>query len=192
MEDNNEDGLILKRHIIRHFDVEDVRTYGLSFAVKTKAAPGMFGSVIISKQQKKNNSRLKSMDRFEILHTRDFNPNSTDLVSFRKDVSKDQLGTYLVSLCKYFYEQASGNRSSLLKTLTQTQISETVSFNQVYQCCHCLTVYDESTGEPENNIVAGTIFQDLNKDYACPLCEGAKEDFKKITKDSLDFVVSPF
>ena len=47
VEDHCEDGLILKRHVIRHFDKEDVRTYGLCFAVKTKPASTVPGSVII-------------------------------------------------------------------------------------------------------------------------------------------------
>src|SRR3712207_8245214 len=40
VEDYDEEGLMLKRHIIRHFDKEDVRTYGLSFAVQTNAKIG--------------------------------------------------------------------------------------------------------------------------------------------------------
>lgn len=178
VEDNNEDGLILKRHVIRHFDIEDVRTYGLNFAVKTRNSPGIFGSVIINKQLAKNNARLKSMDRFEIMHTRDFNPNSTDLVSFRKDVVKEHLGTYLVSLCKLFYEQRN-NGSDKDAASSPPLVPELLQY--VYQCSHCLTTYDETTGEPENNIKAGTGFFELTG-YTCPLCEAAKDDFIKVDK----------
>ena len=45
VEDNCESGLQIKRQIIRYFDKEDVRTYGLSFAVKTRRFSSMFGSV---------------------------------------------------------------------------------------------------------------------------------------------------
>ncbi len=37
----SEEGLMLKRLIIRHFDKEDVRTYGLCFAVETKTQVGL-------------------------------------------------------------------------------------------------------------------------------------------------------
>jgi len=52
----------------------------------------------------------------------------------------------------------------------------------VYQCSSCQTVYDEVVGEPGNGIPAGTAFENLSADYVCPVCEGAKEGFKKIKK----------
>jgi hypothetical protein len=105
--DTGEEGLILKRHIVRYFDKEDVRTYGLSFAVQIYASSSMFGSVIIRKQQNKNPHKLKSLERFDILYNPDFNPNSGELIMYRDGVEKDHIGTYLVSLCKLFYEQES-------------------------------------------------------------------------------------
>ena len=100
VEDSSEEGLILKRHIIRHFDKEDVRTYGLSFAVETQPSSSLFGSVIIRRQQNKNHGRLKSAERFDIVYNPHFNPNSADRILFRTAVEKDHIGTYLVSLCK--------------------------------------------------------------------------------------------
>jgi hypothetical protein len=102
VEDGTEDGLIVKRHIIRHFDKEDVRTYGLIFAVETLAASSMFGSVIIKLRQNRRPNRLKSQERFDILHTEDFNPNSKELVVYRDNVEKAFIGTYLVYLCSIF------------------------------------------------------------------------------------------
>lgn len=182
VEDGNEDGLILKRHIIRYFDKEDVRTYGLCFAVKTKSACGIFGSVIVRKQVQKKVSRLKSAERYEILYTANFNPNSSEYILFRGDVEKDNLGVYLVSLCKMFYES-----KSLHNPLTETTkpLQQTVKAQPdaeiVYQCKHCLTIYNEAAGEPENNIAAGTAFKELKNDYSCPLCESPKEDFVVIS-----------
>lgn len=183
VEDMNEDALILERSVIRHFDIEDVRTDGLSFAVKTKLSPGIFGSVVISKQPAKNKRGLKSMDPFQLLHTRDFNPNSTDLVSFRKDIGKEHLGIYLVSLCKFFYE-----RGSLIKTtseITKVQPAADAGVTHLYQCDICLSVYDENVGEPDNNIIAGTTFSELPGSYACPLCESGKDQFKSVLANVL-------
>ncbi len=187
VEDNNEEGLMLKRHIIRHFDKEDVRTYGLSFAVKTKPFSSMFGSVIIRKQQSKNANRLKSLDRFEILYTNDFNSNSSNYKVFRKDVEKDYLGIYLVSLCKFFYDRESDKKSLLLGNLNDISnpITDKKPAKIIHQCKHCFTIYDETLGDAENNIPAGTTFANVPESYKCPLCEAGKKDFIEVAENSL-------
>ena len=50
----------------------------------------------------------------------------------------------------------------------------------LYQCTNCLSVYSELLSETESNISPGTTFDDLPEDYCCPLCEAAKDKFKKI------------
>jgi rubredoxin len=186
VEDSNEDGLQLKRHAIRHFDKEDVRTYGLCFGVQTKPSSNMFGSVIIRRQQNKNPHRLKSLERFDLLYTHDFNPNSKEMVPFRENVEKEHLGTYLVSLCKMFYERVSSTNileHHTSNNKTQPTAQETIS-QILYQCSHCFTVYDETLGEPENNITAGTSFETLPDSYCCSLCEAGKEEFVKINANT--------
>jgi len=178
VEDEHEDSLQLKRHIIRYFDKEDVRTYGLCFAVQAKSSSSMFGSVIIRRQQNKNPHRLKSLERFDILYSPDFNPNSSELIIFRESVEKDHIGTYLVSLCKMFYEEAS-SANILEHVLNETvqQPIQPVASKIIYQCSHCFTVYDEQLGDDENNIAPGTLFEALPQSYQCALCDGGKEDF---------------
>ena len=46
-----------------------------------------------------------------------------------------------------------------------------------YGCNVCGWVYDEAEGLPEQNIAAGTKFEDLPEDFACPLCGVGKDDF---------------
>ncbi|MEO6456315.1 MAG: rubredoxin [Ginsengibacter sp.] len=182
VEDEHEDSLQLKRLIIRYFDKEDVRTYGLCFAVQIKPASGMFGSVIIRKQQNKNRNRLRSLERFDILYSPDFNPNSSELVMFRESVEKDHIGTYIVSLCKIFYEKA-GSTDFLEKHAADKTVQQTIqpaATKFIHQCSHCFTVYDEEFGDDENNIKAGTSFEKLPSSYQCPLCESGKEDFVEV------------
>ncbi|KAI9451190.1 hypothetical protein F5148DRAFT_1290295 [Russula earlei] len=108
VEDHTEEGLALKRYLIRQFDKEDVRTYGLCFAIQTRARSSMFGSVLIRRQQNKNPHRLRTLDRYDILYTKDFNPNSTEYLLFRENMEKSFIGTYLVSLsgaCQYPYSR---------------------------------------------------------------------------------------
>ena len=46
-----------------------------------------------------------------------------------------------------------------------------------YVCAICGYVYDEKLGDPENGIPAGTKWEDLPEDWACPLCVVGKENF---------------
>jgi rubredoxin len=185
VEDNNEDGLILKRHVIRYFDKEDVRTYGLCFAVKTKSSSGIFGSVIIRKQSKDNSNRLKSLERYEILYTPGFNPNSPDYILFRNNVEKEHLGVYLVSLCKMFYESKSVDILAEVIKPIAAPIKQQAVHQLLHQCKHCLSIYDEATGDPEANIAAGTTFDELPVDYACPLCEAPKSNYEVVFEGSV-------
>ncbi len=183
----SEEGLMLKRLIIRHFDKEDVRTYGLCFAVQTKAMSSLFGSVIISKQTVKNPHRLRSLDRYNILYKEGFHPNSSKLVLFRENVAKDYLGTYLVSLCKFYYEQqaiAGGE----LQAIPGNGIAAPASPAILYQCKNCLTVYDEAAGDVGQNIAPGAAFNLLPLNYQCPTCDAAKDAFVAVNEQSLQGV----
>lgn len=48
-----------------------------------------------------------------------------------------------------------------------------------YVCDVCGYVYDESVGDPDNGIAAGTKWEDLPEDWVCPLCGVGKEEFSK-------------
>lgn len=45
-------------------------------------------------------------------------------------------------------------------------------------CVVCDLVYDEVLGWPEEGIPAGTRFEDLPDDWACPDCGVGKNDFE--------------
>lgn len=178
VEDNNEDGLGIKRHIIREFDKQDVRTFGLSFGVNTQPESNMFGSVIIQRQFANIRGQAKALDRFDILYTNHFNPNSYDYVVFRNDIPKDYLDTYLISLIKHYYEvqktdEISIENASANKKVTDEKVTELM----VHQCSVCLTVYDATED--------GTAFSDLSATYCCPLCEAPKPAFKSVAVSSL-------
>jgi rubredoxin len=184
----DEEGLILKRLIIRHFDKEDVRTQGLCFAVQTKQYSSLFGSVIIRKQQVKNPHRLRSLDRYSILYKEGFNPNASKLIPFRENVEKDYLGTYLISLCKFYYEQENSILDFVQPTVTNI-VSEEKAIKSVYQCKHCFTVYDEAAGDEEQKVAAGTHFCQLPAHYQCPTCEADKEAFIAVDQRELQAVL---
>jgi rubredoxin len=47
-----------------------------------------------------------------------------------------------------------------------------------YVCKVCGYVYDPAVGDPENNIPAGTAFEDLPANWVCPDCGADKSSFE--------------
>lgn len=182
VEDHSEKGLQLKAQIIRHFDKEDVRTYGLCFAVQTLPASSLFGSVIIRKQQNKNPHRLKALERYDILYKKDFNPNGNETILFREGVEKDFIGTYLVSLCKMFYEGLSAT-PLLQPPETVAPVVPQKEMSIIHRCPHCLTVYVPAIGDDGQRVPPQTPFDALPTSYACPLCEAPKEEFVEVLSE---------
>jgi len=45
--------------------------------------------------------------------------------------------------------------------------------------CFCGYVYDEATGDPDNDIVPGTKWADLPDDFVCPVCGAGKDAFSE-------------
>jgi rubredoxin len=185
VEDNCEEGLNLKGYLIRQFDKDDVRTFGLCFAIKTQPRSGLFGSIIIRKLLNGSANQRKTLDRYDILYTKDFNPNSKDFIVFRKNIEKENLGVYLISLCKYFYELQSEEELIVHHVYREEILPDggtSAGGVNVFQCKHCLTVYDEQYGDSLNGIAAGTTFMEMNKDYQCPTCHAPKDDFVEVQK----------
>jgi rubredoxin len=56
---------------------------------------------------------------------------------------------------------------------------------KVFQCKHCLTIYDEDFGDEINGIMPGTLFSDISGNYECATCNAPKDDFVEIMKMSL-------
>jgi rubredoxin len=47
-----------------------------------------------------------------------------------------------------------------------------------WECVICGFIYDEAEGLPEDDIPAGTRFEDLAEDWECPDCGISKADFE--------------
>ena len=48
-----------------------------------------------------------------------------------------------------------------------------------YVCEICGYVYDEEKGDPEHGVAADTKWENVPKDWSCPLCGVGKENFQK-------------
>jgi rubredoxin len=169
IEDMCNEGLELKKQLVRQFEEADLRTYQLSFAIKTQSKTGLQGAIILRKN--------KSGD-YDILHTRDFNPNSKDEVIYAQRVKPRLLSKKLIALCNEFYSQQADPHLSANLVLSDETISQPDNLS-VYQCNNCLTRYDKQFGDAINDIEKGVDFELLNA-YTCPVCEAPKSEFKLI------------
>jgi rubredoxin len=179
VEDLAPEGLALKKAIIREFDDEDVRTFGLSFAVQTRSKSEVFGSVVI----KKRTIFGGLSSAFDIYHTIDFNPNTRELVLFEKGVNKAHVPEILQRLTKRFYAQNSKQQVSIIKQ-KEIKVSDSQPI-KVHQCKTCFTIYDERFGDSVNDIPVGVKFADLPKDYCCSVCESVKSEFVEVDVEGL-------
>lgn len=167
IEDICNEGLELKQQLVREFEEADLRTYQLCFAIKTQPKTGLTGSIIL----KKGKHCL-----YDILHTRGFNPNSKDYVTYLQQIKPTELSNHLIELCAEFYTIQSSN-------ITQATVTEEGGSKhektEIYQCNNCLTRYDKQYGDSVNNINKDVEFTALT-DYSCPICEAPKEDFSLV------------
>ena len=47
-----------------------------------------------------------------------------------------------------------------------------------YVCIICGYVYDEDLGDHDNGIEPGTMWDDLDEDFECPVCGVSKDEFE--------------
>lgn len=168
-------GLDLKQYLVKQFDKEDLRTFKLSFAIKVNPKTGLFGSVIIRKQLNPDK------EFFDVLHTRNFNPNSKDFVTFQTDLTLNTLTPALISLCDYFYDLQTKDALPL-RAEEIPEEEEQRSLVMVHQCKSCWSVYDEEFGDEISDIGAGVAFDELPETYTCPTCNSDKSGFLQVSK----------
>lgn len=175
VEDQCAYALDLKKYLVKQFDLEDLRTFKLCFAIKVNPKTGLFGSVIIRKQP------IADHEIFDVLHTRNFNPNSKDFVTFRSDIGLGELTQVLILLCDHYYELQT--KDVLLPRADHIPEEDALnSLIEVHQCKNCLSLYDQEYGDEINEVNAGVAFDDLPDSYNCPICNSEKSDFVPVSK----------
>jgi rubredoxin len=184
--DMNPEALRIKTELVKDFDEQDIRTYGLTFSIYTGKPFEMCSSIVIKKRPSLFNfwGFLKKFTTYDILFAQDFNLNATTHMVYSYDVTWNSLALNLRNLTHNYYKQLSQKAPQIKPPVKQEKSS---ALENLFQCRHCMTMYDEKYGEPENNIPAGTSFESLPDTYQCPICENPKADFVK--KDAF-FVVS--
>lgn len=178
VEDLTDEGLNLKKTIIREFDEYDVRTFGLSFAIQTRPKSEVFGSVIV----KKRDIIGSLVNVFDVYHSKDFNPNTREYVLFEKGINRAHVAEILQRLAKKYYAKTTVELEGARLEQSRKSI-ETIDTPMVHQCKRCYTIYDERFGDIVNQIPAGVRFADLPESYCCPVCEAGKSEFEEIKSE---------
>lgn len=168
----DEEAINLKNYLVRALDKQDISTYGLSFTIKTSHM-ALFTSVVIEQNSKED---ADAPDTFNLLYSKDFNPNICEYYYYAKHVPKETLPPLLIELSHKYYEQLEVKRTP---TFMDTENAE-LNKHRKYQCSNCLTIYDERYGEPAVDIPPGTPFMKLSEAYCCPVCESPKAAFRLI------------
>ncbi len=170
----DKDALELKTYLVRALDQQDISTYGLTFTVKTQGNAVLFTSVVI---EKNDQERKNAPDTYNIMYSREFNPNLMEYTYYARKVPREIIPAMLIELSKKYYEQLeehkpySGNGE-------EQKVSSSTSTKALYQCTNCLTIYDEAYGDEIANIKAGTPFEQLPDAYTCPVCSSPKSAYQ--------------
>ncbi|MET1258221.1 rubredoxin [Flagellimonas sp. DF-77] len=171
--------LELKKDLVKHFDENDISTYGLTFGISNDVGKrSHFASIIVEKNPiPEAIKQFKGKPTFNVLHFKNFDPNTDEYVGYAQAVDQKQLGQLLMELSKKYFKELSKpqERGKGLKK------DDEIALRTVFQCTSCLTVYDASQGDAQANIPAGTPFKGLSETYCCPVCEAPKSNFQEVT-----------
>ncbi|SFD04343.1 rubredoxin domain-containing protein [Spirosoma endophyticum] len=179
-EDNTSDGTQLKNYVLRYFEKNDTRTFGLCFGVQTRPKSEVFGSILIRKRSLLRIGQLALVSVYDLYFTEDFNPNSRAYHLFEKGLFKLHVPNQINRLCRQFSTRRA--KESVDVNPPEVEKPEPISagITTVHQCPHCFTVYDEQYGDLRNCIPAGTPFYDLPATYTCSTCDAPKADMREI------------
>lgn len=170
--------LNLKTYLVRTLDQFDISTYGLTFGISEYNREGLyFTSIVIEKNElPKDLESLKIRDTYNVLHAKNFDPNSREYVVYSQDIDKLEIPALLIELSKNYFENL-GKKPILDQPIKAKKEEKST---QVHQCKSCLTVYDVNFGDPSQNIEKGIAFADLPESYTCSLCEAPLSNFEEV------------
>lgn len=186
VEDDCREGLQLKNYLVKGLNEEDTRTFGLCIGIKTRKKSEVFSSILVRRKAMLSIFGIGLFHLYDILCAHDFNPNERTGFVFSSNNPKFLLREQLRrSIVAFYNNRNDKNIMKEKKVPAPKEKNRKKEIEYVYQCKHCQTVYDGTTGEQENGINAGTAFDLLPDDYTCSLCEAPKEDFVKTEKNKL-------
>ncbi|WP_316767563.1 rubredoxin [Pedobacter frigiditerrae] len=188
VEDHCVEGLELKNYLVKHLSVNDTRTFGICFGIKTRKKSEIFSSILIRKRHLLNFLGIKLFAVYDILCAKNFNPNERTGFVFSKGNPKSLLPEQLRRAVLKFYQTRLAVKNEQLIPQKKSNHSLPKEIEFLYQCGDCFTVYSEDLGDLNQGIASGTKFDDLPADFCCSLCENDKAGFVKVEKKVLQLV----
>ncbi|WP_018342758.1 rubredoxin [Cytophaga aurantiaca] len=179
MNEWNENSNEVRTYVNDYFRVKDERTEGLIIGVNNEANDNFYSIKIVEEPL----FSLFGRNYFSVYHIRykeNFNPNNPVDKSFMDYVKKKNLPEFICYLTREFYRKknAQSEKVEVKQKATPSVIKRKESFEFVYQCTSCLTLYDPEFGDPDEGIVAGTSYDELPENYCCSICSNPKKGFK--------------
>lgn len=182
----NQAALDLKRFIVRNFDQNDISTYGLTFGIGSPYSKNFTAIVIQENPKPEAVKDFEIRSTYNVLHAKNFDPNTLQYITYVQDVDKIELPGLLMELSRLFFDQLED-----LPTFSDLAVEEPLfkapTKKEVHQCMSCLTIYDETYGNPDQGIPPNVVFEDLPDTYSCPICDALKADFQVIMKEVVNF-----
>jgi len=185
VEDNCKEGLRLKNYLVKRLNNDDTRTFGICIGLKTRKKSEVFSSILVRRKALLSIFGLELFYLYDILCAHNFNPNERTGFVFSSNNPKFLLGEQLRRAVITFYNYRNDKNTVADREIPVQKARKKKTAEYVHQCEQCLTIYDDATGERENGITAGTVFESLPDEYICPLCEGPKNGFRKIENKKL-------
>jgi rubredoxin len=183
VEDNSLEALKLKQHLVKYLSEDDTRTFGVCIGIKTRKKSEVFSSILVRRRPLIKIGKVGLFYLYDILCAKDFNPNERTGFAYSTGNPKFLLAEQLRRAVLSFYRYGNGERALTSEIAEAKRDAEKpVKDEWVYQCKSCLTVYDEVTGDAENGVDAGTLFNALPADYVCATCDAPKDNFVRIRK----------
>jgi len=175
---SDDEAMDLKRFIVRNFDQNDISTYGLTFGI-TSTYSINFTSILIQRNpQPRVVQHFQVRPTYNVLHAKNFDPNTLQYETYAQDVDKIELPGLLMELSRLYFEGL-GAVSAAQKPLVVAvpMPIRHLQDQEAFQCPNCLSVYDSRYGDVLQNIPVGVAFSALSEDYCCGVCETGKEEF---------------
>jgi rubredoxin len=191
IEDNCPQSLVLKNYLVKHLSIDDIRTFGICFGIKTRKKTEIFSNILIRKRYLIDFAGIKLAPVYDILCSKNFNPNErTDEVFSSgnpKAILPEQLRRVIIKFYR-FRKEIVVDKKPIPPVKNENRTA--IELSNLYQCNRCFTIYNEDTGEPESNISPKTRFENLPKTYCCSVCESSIDQFVKIDHSRLAYVKS--
>jgi hypothetical protein len=182
VEDNCREGLALKNYLVKYLSIDDMRTFGICFGIKTRKKSEVFCNVLIKKRSLFSIGKWGLFNFYDVLIARDFNPNERTGSVFSNSNFKMLLPEQMRRVVLAFYNyQAKHTTVPDRKPEKKDKPVNVERAIYVYQCKHCMTVCDEIAAN-EDKVSEDVLFP---PGYTCPLCEAPPHDMIRIEKSRL-------